>query len=334
MHPRPKLFVSRCLGFEACRYNGAVIEDPLVAQLAGFCEVVTACPEKETGLGVPRDPVRLAKSGGEIRMIQPATGRDHTDAMTTFCAAKAAELEGTAPGSARPPAGLPAVDGAVLKSRSPSCGIKDVKVYRSTEPGAMSDLGVGLFGAAVLAALGGAPVEDEGRLKNYTIREHFLSCLFALARFRVVAGSGGPRELSEYQARHKLLFLAINQASMRRLGRIAANLERRPFTQVLSDYRAELGTMFASPAKPGGIINTALHAFGGFSERLSPLERKYFLDAVEEYRDERIPASALFALLKAWALRFEVRYLLDQVFLDPFPKELVEITDSGKGRNR
>lgn len=334
MHPRPKLFVSRCLGFEACRYNGAVIEDPLVAKLAGFCDVTTACPEKDTGLGVPRDPVRLARAGGGIRMIQPASGRDHTDAMTAFCAAKAAELAGTAPGSARPPAGLPAVDGAVLKSRSPSCGMKDVKVYRSTEPGAMADVGIGLFGQAVLSALGGAPVEDEGRLKNYTIREHFLSGLFARARFRAVAESGGPRELSEFQARHKLLFLAVNQASMRRLGRIAANLERRPFPAVLSEYGAELGTMFGSPAKPGGVINTALHAFGGFSERLSPLERKYFLDAVEEYRDERIPASALFTLLKAWAVRFEVRYLLDQVFLDPFPKELVEITDSGKGRDR
>ncbi len=334
MHPRPKLFVSRCLGFEACRYNGAVIEDPLVAKLAGFCDVTTACPEKDTGLGVPRDPVRLARAGGGIRMIQPATGRDHTDAMTAFCAAKAAELAGTAPGSARPSAGLPAVDGAVLKSRSPSCGMKDVKVYRSTEPGAMADVGIGLFGQAVLSALGGAPVEDEGRLKNYTIREHFLSGLFARARFRAVAESGGPRELSEFQARHKLLFLAVNQASMRRLGRIAANLERRPFPAVLSEYGAELGTMFGSPAKPGGVINTALHAFGGFSERLSPLERKYFLDAVEEYRDERIPASALFTLLKAWAVRFEVRYLLDQVFLDPFPKELVEITDSGKGRDR
>lgn len=334
MHPRPKLFVSRCLGFEACRYNGAVIEDPTVAKLTALCDVATACPEKETGLGVPRDPVRLARSDGRIRMIQPATGRDHTETMTAFCAAKAAELAGTAPGSARPPAGLPVVDGAVLKSRSPSCGMKDVKIYRSTEPGAMADTGTGLFGAAVLEALDGAPVEDEGRLKNYTIREHFLSCLFALARFRTVAESGGPRELSEYQARHKLLFLAINQASMRRLGRIAANLEKHPFPAVLSDYRAELGTLFGSPAKPGGIINTALHAFGGFSDRLSPLERKYFLDAVEEYRDERIPASALLALLKSWAVRFEVRYLLDQVFLDPFPKELVEITDSGKGRDR
>jgi uncharacterized protein YbgA (DUF1722 family)/uncharacterized protein YbbK (DUF523 family) len=400
MHPRPKLFVSRCLGFEACRYNGAVIEDRLVALLADYCDIVTACPEKDTGLGIPRDPLRLVRVGPETRMIQPATGRDHTAVMMAYCAAKAAELAGTtatglppatasdaiispAVGTAtglppadptaaglppadptaaglpsadptaagrpptglpadrppagqstsRPPAGLPAVDGALLKSRSPSCGMKDVKIYRSITAGAMFDTGSGLFGQAVLDALDGAPVEDEGRLRNYTIREHFLSCLFALARFRTVAQSGGSRELTEYQARHKLLFLAINQALMRRLGRIAANLEKRPFPEVLSAYRAELSTLFSSPAKPGSIINTALHAFGGVSDRLSPAERKLFLDAIEEYRDERIPASAILTLLKSWAVRFEVHYLLDQVFLDPFPKALVEITDSGKGRD-
>ena len=92
--------------------------------------------------------------------------------------------------------------------------------------------------------------------------------------------------------------------------------------------------MFASPARPGGIINTALHAFGGFSDRLSPAERRLFLNSIEEYRDERIPASTLFALLRSWAVRFETTYLLDQVFLDPFPAELVDITDSGKGRDR
>ena len=193
MHPRPKLFVSRCLGFEACRYNGAVIQDRLAAGLAALCEVVTACPEKDTGLGVPRDPVRLVRVEGRIRMIQPATGLDHTEAMTAFCQAKTAELAGTSPGSPRQPAGLPAVDGALLKSRSPSCGIKDVKIYRSQEPGAMAETGPGLFGGAVAAALGGAPAEDEGRLKNYTLREHFLACLYALARFRAVAEVSRPR---------------------------------------------------------------------------------------------------------------------------------------------
>ncbi len=340
MHPRPKLLVSRCLGFDHCRYNGAMINDHTVALLAGLCDVLTACPEADTGLGVPRDPVRLVMVEGQVRMVQPATGMDHSVAMRAYCAAKATELKGYGGAAAIEPtagaaaAGLPAVDGAVLKSRSPSCGIKDVKNYRKPEPGAMFDTGAGLFGQAVLDALSGAPVEDEGRLKNHGIREHFLSCLYALACFRQVALTGKPGALVDYHARHKLMFLGMNQASMRRLGRIVANQDRRPFGEILGAYRAELGTMFSAQVKPGGVINTALHAFGGFSDKLSVRERTLFINSIEEYRDERIPASALLALLKSWALRFEVDYLLDQVFLDPFPKDLVDIADSGKGRDR
>ena len=30
--PTPRVVVSKCLGFDRCRYNGAVIEDPFVAR--------------------------------------------------------------------------------------------------------------------------------------------------------------------------------------------------------------------------------------------------------------------------------------------------------------
>ncbi len=324
MRARPKLFVSRCLGFERCRYNGQTIEYDFVAVLAKHCDVVTACPEADTGLGVPRDPVRLATVDGRVRMLQPASGRDHTEAMESWCASAATRFS----------SGPDIIDGAVLKSRSPSCGWKDVRRYYSGEPGAMYETGAGMFGGVLVAALCGAPVEDEGRLRNFTIREHFLSSLFALASFRETAATGKLGTLVDYHSRNKLMFLAMNQASMRRLGKITANAGNLPVPEIFARYRAELGSMFSTPAKPGSIVNTALHAFGGFSERLSPAERKLFVDTVEEYRDERLPASALYALLKSWAVRFEVAYLLGQTFLDPYPRELVEISDSGKGRDR
>jgi len=81
-------------------------------------------------------------------------------------------------------------------------------------------------------------------------------------------------------------------------------------------------------------INVLLHAFGGFKEVLSKEEKKFFLDSIEEYRDERIPLSTLLYILKTWSLRFENSYLMDQRFMEPYPRELVEITDSGKGRGR
>ena len=50
--------------------------------------------------------------------------------------------------------------------------------------------GPGLFAAAVLDRFGHLAVEDEGRLRNHRIREHFLTRLFALARLRDVGVAG------------------------------------------------------------------------------------------------------------------------------------------------
>jgi uncharacterized protein YbbK (DUF523 family) len=56
---KPLLVVSRCLGFEACRYDGSGISERFVAKLAPFVQFMPVCPEAEIGLETPRLPVRL-----------------------------------------------------------------------------------------------------------------------------------------------------------------------------------------------------------------------------------------------------------------------------------
>jgi len=80
------------------------------------------------------------------------------------------------------------------------------------------------------------------------------------------------------------------------------------------------------------MINTLQHAFGWASEGLSKPEKKFFLNTLEEYRDERIPLSTVVHLLHSYAIRFNNEYLLSQVLLQVYPEDLTEITDSGKGR--
>ena len=46
-----------------------------------------------------------------------------------------------------------------------------------------------------------------------------------------------------------------------------------------------------------------------------------------------MPLSVPLALLRAWALRQGNDYLLTQNLLEPYPRELAEVTDSGKGRD-
>jgi len=167
--PKPNVIVSKCLGFEACRYNGQVIRDDFVRKLEKHVNYIPVCPEVEIGLGVPRFPVRIVRSG-PTRLIQPSTNRDLTGLMNEF--------------SERFLAGLRDVNGFILKHRSPSCGVKDVRIYPSAEKSAPLGTGPGFFGGNVQERFPGLAIEDEGRLKSYTIREHFLTKLFTLTSLR------------------------------------------------------------------------------------------------------------------------------------------------------
>ncbi|MGC8838467.1 MAG: 2-thiouracil desulfurase family protein [Anaerolineae bacterium] len=317
--PRPRVVVSKCLGFAACRYNGQTIPDEFVASLRPHVDFVQVCPEVEIGLGVPREPLRVVLAGGRPRLLQPATGRDVTDEMRAFAETFLGALE--------------AVDGFLLKGRSPSCGIQDVKVYPPGEKVAPVGKGVGFFGGAVKERFAGWPVEEEGRLKNFRLREHFLIRLFTLARFRQVRDGGRMGDLVRFHADHKFLLMAYSQAQLRLLGRIVANPEGRPPSEVLAAYEEHLRSALANPARSTSIVNVLLHALGHLREGLSPQEKAYFLDALAQYRAGRLPMSVPVGILRAWVIRFEEPYLSRQHFFAPYPTDLVTITDSGKGRD-
>jgi uncharacterized protein YbgA (DUF1722 family) len=194
--------------------------------------------------------------------------------------------------------------------------------------------GAGLFGGEIMERYKGLAIEDEGRLKNFGIREYFLTKLFTLASFRVLKEKpASMKDLVAFQARNKLLFMAHNQVKAKTLGQIVANHDHLPMEKVLEKYQSALQDILSRSPSFTSWINVLMHAFGGVSDKLQKDERKFFLDTIEEYRDERIPMSVLIKLLHSWALRFDNKYLLDQSFMNPYPKALVEVTDSGKGRS-
>ncbi|MEP0827953.1 MAG: YbgA family protein, partial [bacterium] len=79
-------------------------------------------------------------------------------------------------------------------------------------------------------------------------------------------------------------------------------------------------------------INTLMHALGYFSKKVPPREKKYFLGMLEKYRNKRVMLPVPVGILRGWVYRFEEPYLMGQTFFEPYPEELVEIFDSGRGR--
>ena len=306
---KPILAMSLCLGDAKVRYDGAAIADPFVKRLLPFVDVKPVCPEVEIGLGVPRDPIRLQDG----RLVQPSTGEDLTERMRSF--------------ADRWLSGMGEVDGFLLKSRSPSCGVRDVKLFRGGQP---AGRGSGLFAEAVLARHGALAIEDEARLSNFRIREHFLTKLFALAELRGVKRMS---DLVRFQARHKLLLLAYRETSMRALGRVVANPARRRFPGVVSDYRARFAEALSDLPKASAQANVLEHAMGFFKKELGPAEKALFLSSVRKLRAGRLPLSVPVGILRAWLARSPKPYLADQSYLDPYPEALTDLGDSGKGRD-
>ncbi|MBF0278480.1 MAG: DUF523 and DUF1722 domain-containing protein [SAR324 cluster bacterium] len=315
MEMKPIVVVSRCLGFEACRYDGQILSNSFIQQLAPSVEIRTVCPEVEIGMGTPRAPIKIVMQEGIPRLIQSQTEKDFTRSMQNFCEEFVKSLKD--------------VDGFILKNRSPSCGIKDTKTYSKIEKGPAIGKGPGLFGGHVLKTCGGLAIEDEGRLNNTKIREHFLMKLFTLARFRESKREGTLQALMRFQSTHKLLLMAYNQAQMRKMGKLIGSASKTSVNQSLfSEYERELQHAFSRPARIGSHINALMHALGYFSKELKSSEKAFFLDHLEKYRNGQIPLITLLSLIQSWTIRFDSKYLRQQFYLTPFPESLLHFDNS------
>jgi uncharacterized protein YbgA (DUF1722 family) len=140
------------------------------------------------------------------------------------------------------------------------------------------------------------------------------------------------RDLVAFHSQHKLLLMAYNQTRMRELGRIVANPDKRPVRDVWAAYANGLSAALAIAPRRTSAINVLMHGFGYVSDDLTSGEKAFFLDSLEQYRNQHVPLSVPTSVIRSWIVRFDVGYLADQVYFEPYPQDLVEVLDSGKGR--
>jgi len=317
-HVRPRLVVSRCLTGAACRWDGEVLAEAPALGLRPLVVLRPVCPEVAVGLGVPRDPIHLVRADGAVRLVQPATGRDLTDRMQGFAEAF---LDGLGGG----------VDGFLLKSRSPSCALRDAKVRAAVGsasgscPGAgpVVGRGPGLFGEAVRRRFAGLAVEDERRLADPARRDHFLAKLFLRAAFRTAARRGSGRALVRFHARSRGLLEVYSRSRLRRLDRLAAQASAEGATPVLlAAYAEHLDRALARPLRREAMARRLLADFQALVPRLRARERRRFLDLLEAYRAGQGSVAVVGGWLAARAERLGRADLAQAAHLRPFPEAL------------
>jgi uncharacterized protein YbgA (DUF1722 family) len=221
---------------------------------------------------------------------------------------------------------LPSVDGFILKNKSPSCGIKAVRVYMGSGNSRPRRDGVGAFAREVYNRFYQLPVEDEGRLRNGLIREDFLARIFTLANYRKIIEDGDFHDIIDFHSRNKLLIMAHNQEYSVEMGRLISNRHENPLEIVKEKYGGLLFKAFSIPSKPSSNVNIMQHAFGYFSKELNHEEKDFFLKTLEKYRLGQYPLLVSQNILRTWILRFDEEYLEQQSFFQPYPEDLMEIT--------
>ena len=113
--PKKIYLISACLLGLPTRYDGGHNRLPSLRHLCRSCILIPVCPEQLGGLPTPRRPSEISGGGGSAVLRGEALVLDERggDLTAPFLRGAQATLQ---------LARLYRVDGAILKSRSPSCG--------------------------------------------------------------------------------------------------------------------------------------------------------------------------------------------------------------------
>ncbi len=306
-----KLGVSTCLLGEKVRYDGGHKLNRYVRDTLGqYFDYVPVCPEVECGLPVPREALRLTGDPGAPRLVTNKTGLDYTDQMQAWGWKRLAELE------------QEDLCGYIFKSRSPSSGLERIKVYREQD-GMPVNTGVGIWARLFMEHFPLLPVEDEGRLNDPLLREHFIERVFVYARWRELVRNGFTAgDLIDFHSRHKLLFMAHSPKLYKEMGSFVADFKHLSGDALLEAYHRLVHQAMQEKASVKKHINVLQHLLGYFKNDLTADEKQEFLDLVEAYRRGDVPLIVPITLVNHFVRKYQEPYLGRQYYLNPHPGEL------------
>jgi uncharacterized protein YbgA (DUF1722 family)/uncharacterized protein YbbK (DUF523 family) len=306
-----RIGISRCLLGENVRYDGGHKQDSFITgTLSNYFSWVPVCPEMEIGLGSPRESMKLAEINGTVHLITNKTGEDLTDKMNDYAELRIKELQ------------KKSLHGFILKKDSPSCGIFRVRVYN--QPHSNERKGRGLFAEALMNHYPDLPVEEEGRLQDWKLRENFIERVFSYYRWLGFVNSH-PRakDLVNFHTRQKLAILAHSRTHYQKLGQLVATSGKKQIAKVLADYRTLYMSALAVNTTRRKHTDVLYHILGYLKKVIDAQDKAEVVETIEKYRCGIIPLIVPLTLLNHHFRRHPVSWIQEQTYLNPYPAELM-----------
>ncbi|MCX7913114.1 MAG: DUF523 and DUF1722 domain-containing protein [Thermodesulfovibrionales bacterium] len=306
-----KIGISSCLLGAKVRYDGGHKLDHYIRDTLGkFVTFISVCPEVEMGLQIPREPMRLVGDPNSPRLVTVNTKKDYTNQMLKWASEKVEELKEEK------------LCGFIFKSRSPSSGMRGVKVY--TGSGMPPKTGVGLFAKYFMEQFPLLPVEDEGRLQNPELRENFIERVFVYKRWQdLTEDNWSSKNLISFHTDHKLLILAHSPKHYTQLGKIVSEAGKKDKEELKKEYLFTLMSALKLIATVKKNTNVLYHILGYLKKFLTTDEKKELIDIISNYYKKLIPLIVPITIINHYVRKYNESYLKRQYYLNPHPLELM-----------
>jgi uncharacterized protein YbbK (DUF523 family)/uncharacterized protein YbgA (DUF1722 family) len=311
MSSKIKIGISSCLIGKKTRYDGDHRRDDCLLKAVGrYVKWVPVCPEVECGLSVPREPMKLVGNIKHSRLITKKTKMDQTERIKKYSNRKLKALE------------KEDLDGFIFKGRSPSCGIKGVKVFDRSGLYRMSG---GLFADTFIKGFPNTPVEDELRLKNKNNLQNFIDRIVIHSRWNTYTKNiKSISGLTEFHASHKFTIMAHSPKSLRELDRMISNAKKYNPKKLYDKYLNILmeGMRFQATVKKN--VKVLRYLLNILRKELTKEDRDDLMDVIEHYHLGIVPITVPVNMLKIYIRKFKNHSLKDQYYLNPIPIEIMQ----------
>lgn len=311
--------VSACLLGEKIRFDGGDKHNRFITdELGQFAKFIPFCPE-HLAYGTPRSSVRLVKIGEKIHIHSNKDGSDLTEPLLEQSRNELLRLNAQN------------LCGIIFKSKSPSCGMKSTKLY--LENGSSAGKEDGIFAHLCRERYPLLPMEEEGRLEDAWLRENFIMQVFAYERFEKLKASAPTlKDLVRFHTVHKFMLQAKDEQLYRTLGNVVGNHDNLTFEIMIGMYELKFKTAIGRKSSIRRTHHVLEHMAGFFKNELTKSEKEILHTHIQDYADKIVPLIVPLSTIHLYAKKYDTRYLLEQTFLDPYPKTLAlrSHIDSGK----
>lgn len=296
---------------ESVRYDGAHQRNKLLCDdLKNYFEYTAICPEMGIGLGRPRPTISLVGQAGEERaFIRDGKESDLTDDLKNYADEQRETLQG--------------MRGYVFKSKSPSCGMKAVKLHKVLDGAPIGKKGVGIYAKRLMELFPHIPMEEEGRLNDPALKENFFERVFAYHEWCKLEEKGWrAKDLIAFHSKFKYAIMSHHYRDYKALGRLVAGVTDRTVAEVKQDYLPIFMTSMKRHSSRRNHSNVLYHILGYLRRYLSKQEKVDIVQMIEQYRKGILPLIVPISFFRHYFNQYPNHYIFQQSYLRPYPDEL------------